>query len=241
MKGDCQLGEQTENATNMSHSCLWHGCNETQNYFHLHHEEMGWWICRLQAFVTVASLTLRSPANARKAVEAGAVDMAALIMAKYPCAAHLQRQGCQMLRNLAVRNPENRQVISLSLSLSLSISLELFFQYVIHRGSFNTCLWKNQLKGFHFTDPLKYSRPEWVYFVQRRRRRKRRRSWFFLTYVMVMCISILCTGRLWLRRSCQIWSGRRSLRITSVTMLELLLFVTWDLMTICRLSFIPHV
>jgi hypothetical protein len=31
------------------------------------------------------------------------------------------------------------------------------------------------------------------------------------------------------------------LRITSVTMLELLLFVTWDLMTICRLSFIPHV
>jgi hypothetical protein len=94
----------------------------TQNYFYLHHEEMGWWICRLQAFVAVASLTLRSPANARKAVEAGAVDMAALIMAKYPCAAHLQRQGCQMLRNLAVRNPENRQVIS----LSLSISLELF-------------------------------------------------------------------------------------------------------------------
>jgi hypothetical protein len=68
--------------------------------------------CRLQAFVTVASLTLRSPANARKAVEAGAVDMAAVIMSKYPCAAHLQRQGCQMLRNLAVRNPENRQVIS---------------------------------------------------------------------------------------------------------------------------------
>jgi len=29
--------------------------------------------------------------------------------------------------------------------------------------------------GFHFTDPLKYWRPEWVYFVQRRRR-----SWFFL-------------------------------------------------------------
>jgi hypothetical protein len=94
---------------------------------------MGWWICRLQAFVTVASLTLRSPANARKAVEAGAVDMAALIMAKYPCAAHLQRQGCQMLRNLAVRNPENRQVISLSLSLSLYLSLLSFFSilYVI--------------------------------------------------------------------------------------------------------------
>ncbi|CAK9193229.1 unnamed protein product [Sphagnum jensenii] len=64
-----------------------------------------------EAFVTVASLTLRSPANARKAVEAGAVDMAALIMGKYPCAAHLQRQGCQMLRNLAVRNPENRPVM----------------------------------------------------------------------------------------------------------------------------------
>ncbi len=116
--------------------------------------------CRLQAFVTVASLTLRSPANARKAVEAGAVDMAALIMGKYPCAAHLQRQGCQMLRNLAVRNPENRQVISLSLSLSISLSLELFLQYCNTRGNFNTCLWKNQLKGFHFTDPLKYSRPE---------------------------------------------------------------------------------
>jgi hypothetical protein len=121
----------------------------------------------------VASLTIRSPANARKAVEAGAVDMAALIMGKYPCAAHLQRQGCQMLRNLAVRNPENRQVISLSLSLSLSISLEFFFQYCNTRGNFNTCLWKNQLKGFHFTDPWKYSRPEWVHFVQRRRRRRR--------------------------------------------------------------------
>lgn len=177
----------------MSHSCLWHGCNETQNYFCL--TSWGKWVggCRLQAFVTVASLTLRSPANARKAVEAGAVDMAALIMGKYPCAAHLQRQGCQMLRNLAVRNPENRQVISLSLSLSLS--LELFLQYCNTRDSFNTCLWKNQLKGFHFTDPLKYSRPEWVYFVQRRRRR--RRSWFFLTYVMVMCTSYVQAGYDW--------------------------------------------
>ncbi len=93
----------------------------------------------------MASLTLRSPANARKAVEAGAVDMAALIMGKYPCAAHLQRQGCQMLRNLAVRNPENRQVISLSLSIYLSL-LSFFFNTVCNtRGSFNTCLSKNQL------------------------------------------------------------------------------------------------
>ncbi|CAM6010840.1 unnamed protein product [Sphagnum balticum] len=61
--------------------------------------------------VTIATLTLRSPQNASKAVQAGAVDIAAEMMEKHPGSAAMQRQACQMLRNLSVRNLENRPII----------------------------------------------------------------------------------------------------------------------------------
>lgn len=64
-----------------------------------------------QSFVALAALTLRSPQNAKKAVEAGVVQIAAAVMEKHPTAGPMQRQACQMLRNLAVRNPENRYVL----------------------------------------------------------------------------------------------------------------------------------
>lgn len=64
----------------------------------------------MQGFAAIATLTLRSPQNATKAVEAGAVDMAAEMMERHSGAASMLRQACQMIRNLAVRNPENRSV-----------------------------------------------------------------------------------------------------------------------------------
>jgi len=64
-----------------------------------------------ETMATIRALTLRSPANAAKAVEAGAVDLAAEAMEEH-CSAHLmQKQACLMIRNLAVRNPENRPII----------------------------------------------------------------------------------------------------------------------------------
>lgn len=64
-----------------------------------------------EIMATIRALTLRSPANAAKAVEAGAVDLAAEAMEEH-CSAHLmQKQACLMIRNLAVRNPENRPII----------------------------------------------------------------------------------------------------------------------------------
>lgn len=142
MKGDCQLWTNWKCNKHVTFLLVTWVQRDTKL---LLLNVMRKWVdgCRLQAFVTVASLTLRSPANARKAVEAGAVDMAALIMGKYPCAAHLQRQGCQMLRNLAVRNPENRQVISLSLSLYLSWA---FFS----RGQLQHMSVEESIKGFPF-------------------------------------------------------------------------------------------
>lgn len=57
---------------------------------------------------TIGALSLRSPANAAKAVEGGAVDLAAEAMEEYRSAHLMQKQACLMIRNLAVRNPENR-------------------------------------------------------------------------------------------------------------------------------------
>ena len=62
----------------------------------------------MQGFAAIATLTLRSPNNATKAVEAGSVDVAVEQMEKHPSAASMLRQACQMIRNLSVRNPENR-------------------------------------------------------------------------------------------------------------------------------------
>jgi hypothetical protein len=77
----------------------------------------------MQGFAAIATLTLRSPQNASKAVQAGAVDIAAEMMEKHPGSAAMLRQACQMLRNLSVRNLENRCVKHLSHCNSYCITL----------------------------------------------------------------------------------------------------------------------
>lgn len=53
-------------------------------------------------------LCLRSPDNAARAIQAGAGDLAIQAMERFPDSDQLQRSACLMIRNLAVRNPENR-------------------------------------------------------------------------------------------------------------------------------------
>ncbi|KAF2316624.1 hypothetical protein GH714_041965 [Hevea brasiliensis] len=65
----------------------------------------------VMSIITV--LSLRSPNNAARAIEAGAGDLAIQAMLKFPSAQQLQRNSCLMIRNLVVRNPENRQVLLL--------------------------------------------------------------------------------------------------------------------------------
>lgn len=67
----------------------------------------------LQILSIISVLSLRSPDNAARAVEAGAGDFAIQAMQKFPAAPQMQRNACLMIRNLAVRNPENRQVFYL--------------------------------------------------------------------------------------------------------------------------------
>ncbi|GMH16226.1 hypothetical protein Nepgr_018067 [Nepenthes gracilis] len=59
----------------------------------------------------ISVLSLRSPDHAARAVEAGAGDLANQAMQKFPTAQQLQRNACLMIRNLAVRNPENRTIL----------------------------------------------------------------------------------------------------------------------------------
>ncbi|KAI9124143.1 hypothetical protein K1719_005443 [Acacia pycnantha] len=63
----------------------------------------------IMSIITV--LSLRSPDNAACAVEAGAGDLAIQAMQKFPAAQQLQRNSCLMIRNLVVRNPENRTIL----------------------------------------------------------------------------------------------------------------------------------
>ncbi|KAJ4963310.1 hypothetical protein NE237_023249 [Protea cynaroides] len=56
-------------------------------------------------------LSLRSPDNAASAIEAGAGDFVIQAMEKFPTAYQMQRQACFMIRNLVVRNPENRRIL----------------------------------------------------------------------------------------------------------------------------------
>ncbi|KAG6552110.1 hypothetical protein Mapa_006419 [Marchantia paleacea] len=64
-----------------------------------------------EALTAIAVLTLRSPSNASQAMKAGVVDITAEMMEKHVNIANLQRQACKLLRNLAVRNLENRPII----------------------------------------------------------------------------------------------------------------------------------
>lgn len=56
----------------------------------------------------ISVLSLRSPDHASRAIEAGAGDLVINAMQKFPTAQQLQRNACLMIRNLVVRNPENR-------------------------------------------------------------------------------------------------------------------------------------
>lgn len=56
----------------------------------------------------ISVIRLRSPENAARAMEAGAGDAAIQAMKKFPAAQQMQRSACIMIRNLAVRNTENR-------------------------------------------------------------------------------------------------------------------------------------
>ncbi|XP_021738477.1 armadillo repeat-containing protein 6-like [Chenopodium quinoa] len=59
----------------------------------------------------ISVLSLRSPDHASRAIEAGAGDLAIQAMQRFPYAQQLQRYACIMIRNLVVRNPENRKIL----------------------------------------------------------------------------------------------------------------------------------
>ncbi|XP_050365853.1 uncharacterized protein LOC126784435 [Argentina anserina] len=59
----------------------------------------------------ISVLSLRSPGNAARAVEAGAGELAIQAMQNYPMAPLLLRNCCLMIRNLVVRNAENRTIM----------------------------------------------------------------------------------------------------------------------------------
>ena len=59
----------------------------------------------------ICTLSLRAPDNATRAIEAGAGDLAIRVMNEFPEVPQLQKHSCLMIRNLVVRNPENRQVL----------------------------------------------------------------------------------------------------------------------------------
>ncbi|KAA8536167.1 hypothetical protein F0562_028645 [Nyssa sinensis] len=59
----------------------------------------------------ICVLSLRSPDNAARAIEAGAGDLAIQAMQKFPGAHQMQKNSCLMIRNLVVRNPENRTLL----------------------------------------------------------------------------------------------------------------------------------
>ncbi|PON49178.1 Beta-catenin [Parasponia andersonii] len=66
----------------------------------------------LQEIMSIISvLSLRSPEKAARAMEAGAGDLAIQSMEKFPAAQQMQRSACLMIRNLVVRNPENRTLL----------------------------------------------------------------------------------------------------------------------------------
>ncbi|THU57745.1 hypothetical protein C4D60_Mb03t06740 [Musa balbisiana] len=65
----------------------------------------------LQVMSIITVLSLRSPENAALAVQAGVADLVVQAMQKFPTSIQMQRQACLMIRNLVVRNPENRTIL----------------------------------------------------------------------------------------------------------------------------------
>lgn len=74
----------------------------------------------LQVMSIFCILSLRSPDNAARAMEAGAGDLAIQAMQKFPAAQQMQRNSCLMIRNLVVRNPENRLVLCVVMSIFIT-------------------------------------------------------------------------------------------------------------------------
>lgn len=70
----------------------------------------------VQVMSIITVLSLRSPENATRAIEAGAGDLAIQAMEKFPVAQQMQKNSCLMIRNLVARSPENRQVFPIILS-----------------------------------------------------------------------------------------------------------------------------
>ncbi|OIW01914.1 hypothetical protein TanjilG_15239 [Lupinus angustifolius] len=64
-----------------------------------------------EVMAIISVLSLRSPENAARAIEAGAGDLAIRAMQKFPAAHQMQRNSCLMIRNLVARNPENRTIL----------------------------------------------------------------------------------------------------------------------------------
>ncbi|KAK8475986.1 hypothetical protein V6N13_085657 [Hibiscus sabdariffa] len=64
-----------------------------------------------EVMAIISVLCLRSPENATHAIEAGAGELAIQAMQKFPVAQQMQRSSCLMIRNLVVRNPENRTLL----------------------------------------------------------------------------------------------------------------------------------
>uniref|UniRef100_A0A0A9EWU9 Uncharacterized protein n=1 Tax=Arundo donax TaxID=35708 RepID=A0A0A9EWU9_ARUDO len=59
----------------------------------------------------VTVLTLRSPENAARAMQVGYGTLAIQAMQRFPSSGQTQKQACLMIRNLVVRNPENRTIL----------------------------------------------------------------------------------------------------------------------------------
>lgn len=85
----------------------------------------------IQVMSLFCVLSLRSPDNAARAIEAGAGDLAIQAMQKFPAAQQMQRNSCLMIRNLVVRNPENRLVLLLQSSKLPFIEQKLFPLYLV--------------------------------------------------------------------------------------------------------------
>lgn len=64
-----------------------------------------------EVMLIISIICLRSPDHAAKAIEAGAGDLAVQAMKRFPVAAQMQRNACNMIRNIAVRSAENRTIL----------------------------------------------------------------------------------------------------------------------------------
>ena len=62
----------------------------------------------------VTVLTLRSPENAARAMEVGYGTLAIQALQRFLSSGQTQKQACLMIRNLVVRNPENRYAVELT-------------------------------------------------------------------------------------------------------------------------------